>query len=71
MWTVATSYLALPPPHMWSRNNLLLMLPNYLIVRPDGLWEFGHAVEQSGEFSKGYLLAAIGKIKVPSWIQLV
>lgn len=56
---------------MRSSDYLLLMLPNYLIVRPDGLWEFGHAVEQSGEFSKGYLLAAIGKIKVPSWIQLV
>lgn len=71
MWTVATSYHALHHPNLRSSDYLLLTLPNYLIVRPDGLWEFGHAVEQSGEFSQGYLLAAIGKTKVPSWIQLV
>ena len=67
MWFVSTSYLSA----LGARDYLLLTLPNYLIVGPDGLWEFGHAIEQDSVFSDGYLLAGIGKMSVPSWIQLV
>lgn len=68
MWLVPTSSVQ----RLRSSDYLLLGLPNYLIVTPDGSWEFGHAMQQDTVYGNdGYLLAAIGRMRVPSWIQLV
>lgn len=67
MWTVATAH-----HHYHSKvdDYLFLVLPFYLIVGPGGMWEYGHATSVPGR-GTGYLLACVGKMEVPSWIQLV
>lgn len=70
MWTVATKH------HQYRSkvdDYLFLVLPYYLIVGPNGMWEYGHATRQPVDvkYGTGYLLACMGKMQVPSWIQLV